>query len=199
MRTSSSINPYGLLFDEITASSLVKINTKGDDARRYAALPSTSRPSSSMRRSTQSSHDAACVLHTHSDASVAVSGQEKGLLPLSQFAMRFYERQAVPRLRGRRHRPRRAGAAGARSRPAQGHADAQPRHPDRRPDRRARPSCCCIISSAPRASSCRCRRQPRPAPATRDPAARGLREGRPPVLGVAGRYPRARRARMAGA
>src|SRR5260370_36279810 len=41
-----------------------------------------------------STHDAACVLHTHSDASVAVSGQENGLLPLSQFAMRFYNRQA---------------------------------------------------------------------------------------------------------
>ena len=39
-------------------------------------------------------HDAACVLHTHSDASLAVSGQEAGLLPCSQFAMRFYQRQA---------------------------------------------------------------------------------------------------------
>jgi ribulose-5-phosphate 4-epimerase/fuculose-1-phosphate aldolase len=42
----------------------------------------------------KSSADASCVLHTHSDASIAVSGQEKGLLPLSQFAMRFYDRQA---------------------------------------------------------------------------------------------------------
>ena len=40
----------------------------------------------------------------------------------------------LPRLRRRRHRPRRAGAPGARSRPAQGDADAQPRHPHRRPD-----------------------------------------------------------------
>jgi len=87
------INPYGLLFDEITASSLVKIDTKGnklDDTPQgvnvaafviHAAIHT-------------SNHDAACVLHTHSDASVAVSGQEKGLLPLSQFAMRFYDRQA---------------------------------------------------------------------------------------------------------
>ncbi|WP_342731332.1 class II aldolase/adducin family protein [Bradyrhizobium sp. B117] len=87
------INPYGLLFDEITASSLVKIDTKGnklDDSPQavnvaafviHAAIHT-------------SNHDAACVLHTHSDASVAVSGQEKGLLPLSQFAMRFYHRQA---------------------------------------------------------------------------------------------------------
>jgi ribulose-5-phosphate 4-epimerase/fuculose-1-phosphate aldolase len=87
------INPYGLLFEEITASSLVKINTSGeklDDAPHgvnvaafviHAAIHTAN-------------HDAACVLHTHSDACVAVSGQEKGLLPLSQFAMRFYNRQA---------------------------------------------------------------------------------------------------------
>lgn len=42
----------------------------------------------------ESRHDAACVVHTHSDASVAVSAQREGLLPLSQFAMRFYRRQA---------------------------------------------------------------------------------------------------------
>lgn len=87
------LNPYGLLFEEITASSLVKIDTDGnklDDSPYdinlaafviHAAIHKTS-------------HDAACVLHTHSDASVAVSGQEEGLLPLSQFAMRFYRRQA---------------------------------------------------------------------------------------------------------
>lgn len=38
--------------------------------------------------------DAACVLHTHSDAALAVSAQAEGLLPLSQFAMRFHQRQA---------------------------------------------------------------------------------------------------------
>lgn len=87
------INPYGVLFEEITASSLVKIDIEGrklDDGEGavnraafviHAAIHS-------------SSPDAACVLHTHSDASVAVSGQEAGLLPLSQFAMRFYRRQA---------------------------------------------------------------------------------------------------------
>lgn len=87
------LNPYGVLFEEITASSLVKIDTAGrklDDASGevnlaafviHAAIHGTSA-------------DAACVLHTHSDASVAVSGQEAGPLPLSQFAMRFYRRQA---------------------------------------------------------------------------------------------------------
>jgi ribulose-5-phosphate 4-epimerase/fuculose-1-phosphate aldolase len=87
------INPYGLLFDEITASSLVKINTKGD---KLDDTPHSVNVAAFVIHAAihTSSHDAACVLHTHSDASVAVSGQDKGLLPLSQFAMRFYNRQA---------------------------------------------------------------------------------------------------------
>jgi ribulose-5-phosphate 4-epimerase/fuculose-1-phosphate aldolase len=87
------INPYGLLFDEITASSLVKINTNGDklDDTPHGVNVAAFVIHAAVHKS---SHDAACVLHTHSDASVAVSGQEAGLLPLSQFAMRFYNRQA---------------------------------------------------------------------------------------------------------
>jgi ribulose-5-phosphate 4-epimerase/fuculose-1-phosphate aldolase len=87
------INPYGLMFDEITASSLVKINVDGeklDDTPRSINVAAFVIHAAIHR----SRHDAACVLHTHSDASVAVSGQENGLLPLSQFAMRFYNRQA---------------------------------------------------------------------------------------------------------
>lgn len=87
------INPYGLLFDEITASTLVKINTKGD---KLDDTPHSVNVAAFVIHAAihTSHHDAACVLHTHSDASVAVSGQEKGVLPLSQFAMRFYNRQA---------------------------------------------------------------------------------------------------------
>jgi ribulose-5-phosphate 4-epimerase/fuculose-1-phosphate aldolase len=87
------INPYGLLFDEISASNLVKINTKGD---KLDDTPHGINVAAFVIHAAihTSHHDAACVLHTHSDASVAVSGQEKGLLPLSQFAMRFYNRQA---------------------------------------------------------------------------------------------------------
>jgi ribulose-5-phosphate 4-epimerase/fuculose-1-phosphate aldolase len=86
------INPYGLLFDEITASTLVKINTKGD---KLDDTPHSVNVAAFVIHAAihTSNHDAACVLHTHSDASVAVSGQQKGLLPLSQFAMRFYNRQ----------------------------------------------------------------------------------------------------------
>ncbi|SON56810.1 aldolase II superfamily protein [Hartmannibacter diazotrophicus] len=86
------INPYGLLFSEITASSLVKIDTEG---RKIAESPYEVNVAAFVIHAAihKSRHDAACVLHTHSDASVAVSGQDKGLLPLSQFAMRFYDRQ----------------------------------------------------------------------------------------------------------
>ncbi len=87
------INPYGMLFEEITASSLVKIDIDGN---KVDPTPHTVNVAAFVIHAAihKSSHDAACVLHTHSDASVAVSGQEKGLLPLSQFAMRFYNRQA---------------------------------------------------------------------------------------------------------
>jgi ribulose-5-phosphate 4-epimerase/fuculose-1-phosphate aldolase len=87
------INPYGLLFDEITASDLVKIDIEGrkiDDSPHqvnYAGF--IIHGALHMAR-----HDAVCVLHTHSDAACAVSGQKAGLLPYSQFAMRFYNRQA---------------------------------------------------------------------------------------------------------
>lgn len=87
------INPYGLLFEEITASSLVRIDLAGN------VLSPTSHTVNVAGfvihgAIHQARHDAVCVLHTHSDASIAVSAQAQGLLPLSQFAMRFYQRQA---------------------------------------------------------------------------------------------------------
>lgn len=87
------INPYGLLFSEMTASSLVKIDIEG---RKLQETPYEVNLAAFVIHAAlhKTSHDAVCVLHTHSDASVAVSGQEQGLLPLSQFAMRFYNRQA---------------------------------------------------------------------------------------------------------
>lgn len=87
------INPYDLMFDEMSASQLVKINHDGeklDDTPHEVNLAAFVIHSAIHK----SGVDAACVLHTHSDASIAVSGQEEGLLPLSQFAMRFYNRQA---------------------------------------------------------------------------------------------------------
>ncbi|WP_159346112.1 class II aldolase/adducin family protein [Roseomonas harenae] len=87
------INPYGLLFEEMTASSLVRIDTEG---RKLDNSPHEVNLAAFVIHAAihKGRHDAVCVLHTHSDASLAVSGQEGGLLPLSQFAMRFYNRQA---------------------------------------------------------------------------------------------------------
>jgi ribulose-5-phosphate 4-epimerase/fuculose-1-phosphate aldolase len=87
------INPYGFLFEEITASDLVKIDTQG---RKIDNSPHEVNVAAFVIHAAihKGRHDAACVLHTHSDASTAVSGQAEGLMPLSQFAMRFYQRQA---------------------------------------------------------------------------------------------------------
>lgn len=87
------LNPYGLLFEEITASSLVRIDLQG---RKLEESPYEVNAAAFVIHGAihESRHDALCVLHTHSDASVAVSAQPHGLLPLSQFAMRFYQRQA---------------------------------------------------------------------------------------------------------
>ena len=113
------INPYGLLFERDHRVEPGEDRHQRRQARRHALRGQRRRLRHPRRDPQDPSHDAACVLHTHSDASVAVSGQEEGLLPLSQFAMRFYRPPGLPRLRGRRHRSRRAGAAGARPRAAQ--------------------------------------------------------------------------------
>lgn len=85
------INPYGMLYDEITASSLVKIDVEGQTllqpdhgynvnvAGFYLHAPiHKSRP------------EVQCILHTHSRAGTAVSALAEGLMPLSQTAMRFH-------------------------------------------------------------------------------------------------------------
>ncbi|HYD97366.1 MAG TPA: class II aldolase/adducin family protein [Noviherbaspirillum sp.] len=77
------INPYGLMFDEITASSLVKIDLDGNklDESPFPVNPAGFTIHSAIHAVR---HDALCVLHTHSVNGVAVSAQKAGLLPLSQ-------------------------------------------------------------------------------------------------------------------
>lgn len=79
------INPYGMMFDEITASSLVKIDLNGNKvmASEYDINPAGFTIHSCIHAARK---DAMCVLHTHSINGVAVSAQKAGLLPLSQFA-----------------------------------------------------------------------------------------------------------------
>ena len=77
------INPYGLMFDEITASSLLRIDTDGNklDDSPFQVNPAGFTIHSAVHGAR---HDAACVLHVHSLNGVAVSAQAAGLLPLSQ-------------------------------------------------------------------------------------------------------------------
>ncbi len=85
------INPMGLMFGEITASNLLKVDLDGK-----LVEPSDYEPNRAgfvihsaiyMGRP-----DVRCVIHTHTEADIAVGALEEGLLPLSQWAMRFYNR-----------------------------------------------------------------------------------------------------------
>src|SRR5438094_1210434 len=87
----SLINPMGLRFDEITASNLLKVDLDGNlvEPSEYQPIYAgiiihgaiyLARP------------DVQCVIHTHTEADIAVGALEDGLLPLSQWAMRFYNR-----------------------------------------------------------------------------------------------------------
>lgn len=80
------INPYGMTFDEITPSSLVKIDLEG---RKVGLSPYDINPAGFTIHSAihAAREDATCVLHVHSINGVAVSAQEGGLLPLSQHSM----------------------------------------------------------------------------------------------------------------
>lgn len=80
------INPYGLTFDEITASSLVKVDLNGS---KVADSPYDINPAGFVIHSAihAAREDARCVLHVHSVNGVAVAAQAEGLLPLSQHAM----------------------------------------------------------------------------------------------------------------
>ena len=77
------INPYGLIFHEITASSLVKVDQAGNKLldSPYEINPAGYTIHSAIH---EVRHDVTCVLHTHTAAGVAVSAQQQGVLPISQ-------------------------------------------------------------------------------------------------------------------
>ncbi len=80
------INPYGFMFEEITASSLVKVDAQGN---KLDGSPFNVNPAGFVIHSAvhAARHDAACVLHVHSLNGIAVSAQKHGVLPLSQQSM----------------------------------------------------------------------------------------------------------------
>ena len=88
------INPYGLMFEEITASALVTVTFDGrivDDPSGLGINPAGFVIHSAIHGAR---HDVGCVIHTHTAAGLAVAAQKRGLLPLSQHAMRFTDRLA---------------------------------------------------------------------------------------------------------
>ena len=85
------INAFGLLYEEVSASNLVKVDIDGNllDDDGLEVNPAGFIIHSAIHKAR---HDLICVFHTHTRAGVAISAQERGLLPISQHAMRFYNR-----------------------------------------------------------------------------------------------------------
>jgi len=80
------INAYGMFFEEITASSLIKVDLEGE---KVLDSPQPINPAGFVIHSAvhEARHDVVCVLHTHTKAGVAVSAQSDGLLPISQVSL----------------------------------------------------------------------------------------------------------------
>lgn len=87
------INPFGLAYDEVCASNLVKIDLEGTvvDGSPYGINAAGYVIHSAVHAAR---HDVACVLHTHSRAGVAVSCLEEGFMPMTQGGFQFYNRMA---------------------------------------------------------------------------------------------------------
>src|SRR5579871_6621230 len=85
------INPYGLRFDEVTASSLVKVNAEGETVgqQHYKANKAGFIIHSAIHMARE---DAGCVWHMHTLAGMAVAGQDEGLLPVHMYSHNFWNR-----------------------------------------------------------------------------------------------------------
>ena len=82
------LNPLGLMFEEVTASSLVKVDVEGNKVldTEYEVNPAGFTIHSAVHMARE---DAQCVMHLHTDDGVAVSAQQDGLLPITQHAMQL--------------------------------------------------------------------------------------------------------------
>lgn len=87
------INPFGLLYEEITASNLVKVDVNGKLVEDVALDVN---PAAFVIHGAihQARPDVGCILHTHTAAGVGVASQKHGLLPISQHAFKVYDRIA---------------------------------------------------------------------------------------------------------
>jgi ribulose-5-phosphate 4-epimerase/fuculose-1-phosphate aldolase len=85
------INAYGMLYEEVTASSLIKVDLAGNIVERDDHGYSVNAAGYIIHSAVHEARDDAhCVIHTHTPAGIAVSAMAEGLLPLSQTAMRFH-------------------------------------------------------------------------------------------------------------
>ena len=93
------INPMGLMFNEVTASNILKVDFDGN-----LVAPSEYEPNYAGFVIHSAIYlgrpDVECVIHTHTEDVIAISAQEEGLLPLSQWAMWFYNRLAYHEYEG---------------------------------------------------------------------------------------------------
>ncbi len=87
------INPYGFFFDEVTASNLLKCDL---DANVMGASEHRANPIGFNFHAVvhEAREDAQCVIHTHSHAGIVVATMQRGLLPLTQTALRFMDQLA---------------------------------------------------------------------------------------------------------
>lgn len=97
------INPFGLMFHEITASSLVKVDASG---KKLMDSPYEINPAGYTIHSAvhEVRHDVECVLHTHTAAGIAVSCQAGPVAAVAAIVVRALQ-PVLPRLRGRRPEP----------------------------------------------------------------------------------------------
>lgn len=88
------VNPYGLLFEEITASSLVVVDADGEPLQEtsWPVNPAGFVIHSAVHRARANAH---CVMHTHTLAGMAVAAQQGGILPLNQMSVEFVDRVAI--------------------------------------------------------------------------------------------------------
>ena len=84
------INPFGMMYEEITASSLIKIDIDGKIIANANPQYTINLPGYVIHGAIHAArHDVGCVLHTHTNAGMAVSVLKCGLLPMTQTAMRW--------------------------------------------------------------------------------------------------------------
>jgi len=95
------ISGYGMLYEEVTASSLIKVDLAGNIIEKPDHGYSVNAAGYIIHSAVhEAREDAQCVVHTHTKAGIAVSAMEEGLLPLSQTSMRFHGKVAYHEYEG---------------------------------------------------------------------------------------------------